>query len=143
MYYNRNKGRKVGHPFYSSGKWRTVRDAYMRTVHWVCEECGAPAEQVHHRDELKDEDYFVNYDKCYGFANLIALCRDCHNKKPGHFLYGKGKQLVADGYQVNMQTGELEVVPPHDPEIPGTAKAVSNPHEKLHEDTTRRGGFAK
>ena len=141
MYYNKNKGRKVGHPFYSSGKWRAVREAYIRSVHYVCEECGKPAEQVHHKEELRDEDYFVNYDKCYGFANLIALCRDCHNKKPGHFLYGKGKQLVADGFRVNMETGELEVYPPHTAEISVTGKAVSQPYEKLDEDTQRRGGF--
>lgn len=131
MYIDR---RKKAHPFYSSGKWRAVRDAYMRTAHWVCEECGAPAEQVHHRDELKEEDYFVNYEKCYGFANLIALCRDCHNKKPGHFLSGKGRQLVADGYQVNMITGELEVIPPIPPSEKSWEEAVSKPYEKLAQE---------
>lgn len=128
------KGKKVGHPFYGRGKWRSVRDAYLRTVHYVCELCGKPAEQVHHKEPLKEGDYFVNYEKCYGFDNLQALCRDCHNKMDGHFLAGKGKQLVADGYHVNMITGELEVMPPHSPENSGTAKAVSQPYEKLDEE---------
>lgn len=104
--------RKVGHPFYSSGRWRKTRDAYLENVHWVCEECGRPASQVHHKDELKDEDYFVNYEKCYGFKNLKALCLDCHNKQPGHFAEHAGRQAIADGYKVNMETGEIELIPP-------------------------------
>ena len=137
------KGKKVGHPFYGCAKWKRVRAEYLRTVHHVCELCGRPAEQVHHRDPLKDEDYFVNYEKCYGFDNLQALCRDCHNSMDGHFLSGKNGQLVADGYRVNMTTGELEIYPPHSPENSGRAKAVSNPYENLEEETQRRGGFGK
>lgn len=113
--YNRIKGRKVGHPFYSSGKWMSTRDAYLRTIHYICEKCGRPAEQVHHKDPLKDEDYYVNYEKCYGFANLEALCRDCHNKQPGHFLERKCSQAIAEGYRVNMETGDIELIPPSSP----------------------------
>lgn len=145
QYANRHNiiGRKKAHPFYSSGKWLSVRDAYLRSKHYVCELCGAPAKYVHHKEPLHDEDYFVNYEKCYGFANLQVLCMDCHNKQPGHFLDGKGKQLVADGFRVNMITGELEVIPPQAPKSFDAEKAVSQPYEKLHEDTQRRGGFAK
>ena len=141
--HNRIIGRKKAHPFYSYGKWLAVRDAYLHSKHYVCELCGQPAKYVHHKDPLQDEDYFVNYEKCYGFANLQALCMDCHNRQPGHFLDGKGKQLVADGYRVNMITGELEVIPPQAPKSFGAEKAVSSPYEKLDEDTQRRGSFAK
>ena len=99
---------KVAHPFYGSAKWKRVRREYLCTVHHVCEKCGRPAEQVHHKDALKEEDYYVNYEKCYGFSNLIALCRDCHNRMPGHFLDKAGRQLIADGYRVNMLTGDVE-----------------------------------
>ena len=78
--------KKVGHPFYNSSKWRKVRLDYLNTVHHICELCGKPAQQVHHRDPLTDKDYYLNYEKCYGFANLQALCRDCHNKMDKHFL---------------------------------------------------------
>lgn len=101
---------KKAHPFYGSSKWKKVRQEYLRTVHFICEECGNPAEQVHHIDPLTEEDYYVNYEKCYGHNNLIALCRKCHNIKPGHFLSGKGKQAIADGYKVNMITGEIEPI---------------------------------
>lgn len=100
-------GRKVGHPFYGSSKWKKVRLEYLNTQHHICEKCGRPANFVHHKDELKDEDYFVNYEKCYGFSNLMALCRDCHDTMPGHFRANQGKQAIADGYKVDMITGEV------------------------------------
>ena len=131
-----DKRRKIAHPFYSSAKWKLRRLQYLKKIHFICETpgCDRPATHVHHKDPLKDEDYFVNYEKCYGDDNLEGLCTYCHNRKPFHFLDGKGKQLVADGYRVNMVTGELEVVPPHtDLEI-GKGKAVSKPYEKLGEE---------
>lgn len=99
---------KKAHPFYGSAKWKRTRVAYLNTVHHICEECGRPAEQVHHKNPLKEEDYYTNYEKCYGFDNLIALCRHCHNRQPGHFLSGKNDQKIADEYKVNMLTGEIE-----------------------------------
>ena len=98
---------KTGHPFYNTYKWRKVRAKYLETVHGICELCNKPATQVHHKDPLKDEDYYVNYAKCYGFDNLQALCLDCHNHMEGHFLHGKGGQAIADGYRVDMKTGEI------------------------------------
>lgn len=70
------KGRKVAHPFYSSGKWLAIRDSYLRSKHYVCELCGQPAKYVHHKNPLKDEDYFVNcllYTS--GFASATASGR--------------------------------------------------------------------
>lgn len=129
------KGRKVAHPFYSSGKWLSVRDAYLRTVHYMCEKCGKPAQQVHHREPLKDEDYYVNYEKCYGFKNLQALCRHCHNRMPGHFLSKTGKQLIADGYRVNMITGEIEVIPPIESQNTQIKKPLALAAVKLDEES--------
>ena len=100
-------GRKVGHPFYGTAKWKKTRSTYLETQHWICEKCGRPANFVHHIQELKEEDYFVNYEKCYGFSNLMALCRDCHDRMPGHFLGNVGKQAIADGFKVDMKTGEV------------------------------------
>ena len=130
--------RKKAHPFYSSGRWIATRDAYLRTVHYMCETpgCGKPARYVHHKNPLHDGDYFVNYEKCYGFDNLEANCKECHDNQPGHFLDGRNRQSVADGYRVNMQTGELELVasPPHTDLEVGGEKAVSQPYEKLGEE---------
>ena len=133
--------RKVAHPFYGSAKWKTRRLKYLETVHFICEECGRPAEQVHHKDPLKEEDYFVNYEKCYGFANLIALCRNCHNRKPGHFLAHAGKQAIAEGYRVNMITGDIEAIPPHDSAENGAGKAVRFPWQMTVERREEEGEF--
>ena len=110
-----DKKRKVGHPFYSSARWLRTRDDYLSCVHYMCETvgCGRPAQQVHHIDPLTEEDYFVNYEKCYGFDNLRALCRDCHNRQEGHWLDGRGsKQAIADGFAVDMTTGDIVVLLP-------------------------------
>ena len=104
------QGRKVGHPFYGSAKWKKVRATYLETKHWICEKCGRPANVVHHIEHLTEKDYFVNYDKCYGFDNLMALCRECHDRMPDHFLARIGKQNIADGYEVDMVTGEVRPV---------------------------------
>ena len=131
---------KVAHPFYGTAKWKQVRKQYLATVHYICEECGRPAEQVHHKDELKEEDYFVNYEKCYGFDNLIALCRHCHNRKPGHFLAHLNKQAVADGYKVDMVTGEISsadntnVSPPYPQGHFSASKPLALGYEKLQEE---------
>ena len=105
-------GNKVGHPFYNSAKWRKVRSSYLETKHWICEKCGRPAGFVHHIDELKESDYFENYEKCYGFANLMALCRDCHDRMPNHFLGHLGRQAIADGFKVDMKTGDIVPISP-------------------------------
>lgn len=131
MYINR---RKVAHPFYSSAHWKTVRLKYLSTVHHICEVCGKPAMQVHHKDPLKEEDYYVNYDKCYGFDNLQALCRSCHNSMEGHFLHDKKKQAIADGYRVNMITGEIEVTPPIPTDESSLEKPLAFPGAYLEEE---------
>lgn len=125
---------KVAHPFYGSGRWKTVRQEYLKTVHFMCEKCGKPAQQVHHIEELKEEDYFVNYEKCYGFKNLMALCRYCHNRMPNHFLWGKEKQAISTGYRVNMITGEIEVTPPISDLESGVGKPTEKAYEKVEEE---------
>ena len=68
--------------FYSSKVWKRTRAAYMESVHRICERCGKPAAIVHHKHYITAgnlNDPSVTLD----FANLEALCRDCHNKE--HF----------------------------------------------------------
>ena len=97
---------KETHPFYLSVKWRQCRKMYMRMRHYVCERCGKPADVVHHKDPLRGVDYYDNPDKCFGLWNLLCLCHNCHNE------IHKSKQSIADGYKVDMVTGEIEAVPP-------------------------------
>lgn len=99
-------GTKKGHPFYGRSKWKKCRDAYKAKCHYICEKCGAPADVVHHIKELVGNDYYDNPEKCYGEDNLMCLCHTCHNN------IHHGSQAIADGYVVNMVTGEIEVSPP-------------------------------
>ncbi|MDY6796971.1 MAG: HNH endonuclease signature motif containing protein [Actinomycetota bacterium] len=52
-------------------EWRKTRAAYL-AEHPRCERCGAPATEVHHKDEDTD-----NND----WDNLEALCKPCHSRE--------------------------------------------------------------
>lgn len=68
--------------FYRSKAWKRTRAAYLEKVHRICERCGKPAVIVHHKRHITAGnvgDQSVTLD----FANLEALCMDCHNKE--HF----------------------------------------------------------
>lgn len=65
--------------FYVSAEWKRCRAAFLR-MHPLCERCGMPARQVHHKVRLtpanmNDPDVALNWD------NLEALCDDCHQKE--------------------------------------------------------------
>lgn len=73
--------------FYNSIAWKRCREAYRESVGNLCEDCLArgiytPAEIVHHiipltQDNINDPAVSLN------FANLRAVCRECHAKEHG------------------------------------------------------------
>lgn len=66
--------------FYSSKAWRKCRNAYISTVHGLCEHCGKPGYIVDHIIEITPEninDPSITLDH----DNLQYLCTPCHNKK--------------------------------------------------------------
>lgn len=70
-------GREFASKFYHSKEWKAVRSYIMLKSGGICEKCGAPAEEVHHkihltRANINDLNVNLNPD------NLVALCRDCH-----------------------------------------------------------------
>ncbi len=57
----------------------------MLDAGYRCEKCGGIAEEVHHKIEITENnvnDLNITLDK----DNLIALCKDCHNKEHDRFL---------------------------------------------------------
>jgi len=84
--------------FYSSSDWLKCRAAYLQSVGGLCEEClkqglYTPAVVVHHKihlspDNIRDPGVSLN------FANLQAVCTDCHAK-----LHSAGKRykIAPDG----------------------------------------------
>ena len=70
--------------FYSSVAWRNTRAAYTASVGGLCERCKAkgrltPAEIVHHKTHLTP-DNITDTNITLDWANLEALCRDCHGE---------------------------------------------------------------
>ena len=71
--------------FYGSDAWHTCRDAYLASRLYLCERCSTQynpvvAKIVHHRTYLTPvniNDPYITFD----WANLEALCQDCHNKE--------------------------------------------------------------
>lgn len=73
--------------FYKSKAWQSCREAYLKKVGYLCEDClkqgiYKPAEIVHHRvfiseSNINDPAITLN------FSNLKAVCRECHAKEHG------------------------------------------------------------
>jgi 5-methylcytosine-specific restriction endonuclease McrA len=70
-------------PFYNSKSWKSCRNAFRASKFYICEECGQPGREVHHKIELTpqnitDPNVTLNWD------NLQLLCTACHNKTKGN-----------------------------------------------------------
>lgn len=68
--------------FYKSKRWQKLADATLRARGYKCERCGAYAEQVHHRVEIRTEE---GWHKRFDPAGLELLCLRCHNAEHGRF----------------------------------------------------------
>ena len=87
--------------FYHSKQWRECRASYFKSVHGLCERCGAGGKIVHHKIYLNES----NIDDPYitlSHDNLELLCQDCHNVE-----HMGGKPAVADGLMFD-EFGQLK-----------------------------------
>jgi 5-methylcytosine-specific restriction endonuclease McrA len=69
--------REFSKKFYESQAWIRCRNAYRQSKFGLCEQCGQPGVEVHHKiwlmpDNINNPDITLNWD------NLILLCRKCH-----------------------------------------------------------------
>lgn len=62
---------------YSSKRWISKRDYIFQKRFGICERCGRPGEEVHHKIYLTPENIH-DPEIVYGEDNLELLCRDCH-----------------------------------------------------------------
>lgn len=86
--------------FYRSKAWQQCRSGYWASQHGLCERCGQPASQVHHKiyltdANLRDPDISLNWE------NLELLCDKCHAEEH----HGGGYQ-TRDGLRFN-EEGDL------------------------------------
>lgn len=66
--------------FYNSTAWERCRTAYAASVFGICERCGQPGVEVHHKTYLTP----TNIDDpeiALSWSNLELLCADCHSKE--------------------------------------------------------------
>lgn len=85
--------------FYKSKTWQTCREAYAKSVGYLCEDCLArglivPGEIVHHMIELTPEN-INDPDIALNFKYLRLVCRNCHAQR--HKKRNKGKRYYIDG----------------------------------------------
>lgn len=64
-------------PFYRSKEWKKCREAYYNSQSGICELCGKPGDEVHHKTfitpaNIHDSNITLNWD------NLQLLCKSCH-----------------------------------------------------------------
>ena len=62
---------------YASKAWKQCRDAYKAYKHGICERCGQPGEEVHHKTYLTPAN-INDPEIVFGWHNLELLCRSCH-----------------------------------------------------------------
>lgn len=71
--------------FYNSDDWHACRDGFLQSKGNLCERCSAPHDPIvakiaHHVIYLTKEN--INDPRiALSWANLEALCQDCHNKE--------------------------------------------------------------
>ena len=71
---------KWAEDFYYRKTWRKCRESYKKSVQGICERCGGIAKVVHHKTHLTP-DNISDPTITLAYANLEALCQDCHNRE--------------------------------------------------------------
>ena len=76
--------REMRRKAYNNTEWRKLRDTYIKE-HPLCEDCldkgkVVPAEDIHHiRSPFQNGE--CNKALLLDYNNLMALCKQCHNKR--------------------------------------------------------------
>lgn len=101
--------REFSKHIYRSKAWKQTREYIFKKYDGICQKCGAPGEEVHHKIFLRPSN-IDDPEIVYGEDNLILLCKDCHFKEhektnPG-FNNSKPKRVVENGCYFNDE-GEL------------------------------------
>lgn len=96
--------REFARQFYSSAAWQSCRNEYMKTAHYLCEDClkrgiYRPAKEVHHVEELTPMNIH-RPEISLSFDNLVALCKECHKarhcsaEKNKRYTFGENGEII-------------------------------------------------
>ena len=72
--------RDFSRKFYNSKEWNRCRETFKQSKHGICERCGMPGEEVHHKIYLSPDNINDPYITL-GWDNLELLCMSCHSKE--------------------------------------------------------------
>lgn len=73
--------RDFSRQFYNSKEWIKCREGYKQsTLDQLCERCGEPGDEVHHKIYLTPENINDPYITL-SWDNLELLCMSCHSKE--------------------------------------------------------------
>jgi 5-methylcytosine-specific restriction protein A len=85
----------IFHDFYNSTAWGRLRQQYLTDHYYICEICGKPADTVHHKIHITARninDPLITLN-C---ANLMAVCRDCHDSLHDRFQSTSRREIKYD-----------------------------------------------
>ena len=71
--------------FYGSEAWRACRESFLQSKGFICERCSASgnlqaAKIAHHKTHITRKN-ITDPAVTLAWANLEALCQDCHNRE--------------------------------------------------------------
>lgn len=81
--------------FYRSKAWQSCRNMYFQSQHGICELCGAPGEEVHHKKALTPNN-ITDLEIALGGDNLQLLCKTCHSA-----IHEKSYQMYRKRHRTN------------------------------------------
>lgn len=104
--------KKWAKQFYNKKDWKRTRNAYFHSQNGICELCGKPGEEVHHKkyltqENINDINITLNWD------NLQLLCKACHfaihEKAYEIGRYNRNKSPVIDNKLEFDSEGNLKI----------------------------------
>ena len=116
-------------PFYNSKEWEKVRAYCLMRDQYTCQDCGRPAQEVHHKVHLTEHN-IGNPAIALNPDNLVSLCRDCHfARHRGDQVAGRNKHAAGVLPEITFdENGNAVVIPPWLKLIDGGMETVGRPN---------------
>lgn len=86
--------------------WESVRKSVFLRDEGICRRCSRPATDCHHR-KPKQMGGSSDPERNFGMANLVSLCRTCHN-----YIHAHPAEAYKDGWLVHSWQSPEEVPVP-------------------------------